>query len=104
MVPFEIEDEEALTEAEREANHQFSTRRQPAEHIMAVIKNHAMLKGVYRGGFGVLQASFKVMAHTTAYMLRNTKRGAQIRIHALRSQPDPGDWNPADHWDSDDEQ
>ena len=102
IVPFEVENDIPLTPAQKEANSNFSTRRQPAEHIMALVKNHQMLKGMYRGGFGVLQASYRVIVHTTAYMLRNTARGALIRIHALRGDQDL-DWNAQEHWDSDDD-
>ena len=97
VVPFAIEDDVPLTDAEKEANKNFSTRRQPAEHIMALLKGHAMPSGMYRGGFGVLQASFRVIAHTTAYMLRNTERGAKIRIHSLRQQQDEQDWTPVEY-------
>jgi hypothetical protein len=49
-----------------------------------------------------LDDSGRVIVHTTAYMLRNTARGALIRIHALRGDQDL-DWNAQEHWDSDDD-
>ena len=45
VVPFAIEDDVPLTDAENEANKNFNTRRQPAEHIMALLKGHAVLSG-----------------------------------------------------------
>ena len=58
---------------------------------MALIKSHAILHGDFRGSFAMIQAAFKVIVHTTAYMLRNSERGAQIRIRVIRLKPD----NPA---------
>ena len=49
-----------------------------------------------------------VIVHTTAYMLRNSERGAQIRIRALREAALGADawvvqqpWDPHAPWDSD---
>jgi len=76
-----------LSTEEEEENKELSARRQPAEHIMALIKNHAILGGCYRGEFPQIQAYYKVIVHTTAYMLRNTppgERGSLIRVKRLR--------------------
>ena len=58
------------------------------EHANAVVKNHRILVGPYRGSFKVLQRSYKVIVHTTAYMLRNSDRGTGLRIRTLRAWDD----------------
>ena len=113
MIPYKATEDHPLTEDQEIVNKAYSQRRMPAEHIMALIKNHGILHGDFRGSFALIQAAFKMIVHTTAYMLRNSDRGAQIRIQALREaavgidawgtdsyQP----WDPQEPWDSDDDQ
>ena len=110
VVPYKATEGHPLTEDQETVNKAYSQRRMPAEHIMALIKNHAILHGDYRGSFPLIQAAFKMIVHTTAYMLRNTARGSQIRIQALREASmgagawDPQTpWDPQAPWDSDDD-
>ena len=101
VVPYKATADTPLTEDQETVNKAYSQRRMPAEHIMALIKSHAILNGDFRGSFAMIQASWRVIVHTTAYMLRNTERGAQIRIHALRPEEA---WHPLAPWDSDDDE
>ena len=100
VVPYKATANHPLTEDQETVNKAYSQRRMPAEHIMALIKSHAILNGNFRGSFAMIQAAFKMIVHTTAYMLRNTERGARIRIHSLRPEPE---WHPLAPWDSDGE-
>ena len=106
MVPYQQErNEPPLTRYEKQSNKSLSIRRMPVEHANAIVKNHKILSGFYRGSYEVVQCSYKVIVHTTAYMLRNSDRGAQLRIHALRPGDDDdsdsgSDWDPPSDWGS----
>ena len=52
-----------LSGEEKRANKDISTRRGIVEHVIAVIKNHAVLNGRYRGSFATLQVAYKVIVH-----------------------------------------
>ena len=76
-----------LNDAEAAANKEISKRRSIVEHAMALVKNHASLRGVFRGTAPSLIAAYKVTVHTTAYMLRTGgpgSRGSILRVHSLR--------------------
>lgn len=63
-----------LSEDEMLANTIISFYRARVEHVNAVLVNHNMFRGVYRGGIHVLEAAVAVTAHMSAAHLRKNIR------------------------------
>jgi hypothetical protein len=70
LTPHKRKPHQKLSRRQKKENKAISRRRMPCEHIMAFVKNHNILRCMYRGCPLFLERCYKVAVHMTALMLR----------------------------------